>query len=90
MVLLRNQFLDIKIKLPFEVGKDLVIIIEHFLGFSSQAQILQREVSLFMDVSIVILRYLGRQIICVVSHEAFRVALLLWRSLALGVVVMEM
>jgi hypothetical protein len=55
MVLLGNQFLDIKIKLPFKVCKYLVIIIENFLSFSCQAQILKREVSLFMNVSIVIL-----------------------------------
>ena len=90
MVLLGNQFLDLKIKLPFKVCKYLVIIIENFLSFSCQAQILKREVSLFMDVSIVVLGYLGWGIICLIWHEAFRVSLLLWWSLTLGVIVMEM
>jgi len=55
MVLLGNQFLDLKIKLPFKVCEYLVIVIEDFLGLSCQAQILKREVSLFMNVSVVVL-----------------------------------
>jgi hypothetical protein len=89
--LLGNQLLDLKVKLPFKISKYLVIIVEDCLCFSSQAQILKREVPLFMNVSIVILWYLGRRIIRVISHEPFGITLLLlWWSLALGVVVMEM
>jgi hypothetical protein len=55
MVLLGNQFLDLKIKLPFKVCEYLVIVIEDFLSLSCQAQILKREVSLFMNVSVVVL-----------------------------------
>ena len=83
LFLLLDDVLNVFVKLPLKVKIDLlIVVVEHFC-LSHHAQVFQSEVLLLVNVSVVILGYLGWNIVFVIQDTSS--ALSKWLSLSVQV-----